>query len=85
MKRGCTKCAGYLPDRTHQAWNKNVRVKLYIHEAKLCICSAWFLVHLSSRGTKERCVSVGVIVHCSLVVYSIFCKMLVDNRYSKDA
>jgi len=31
--------------------NNDARVKLYFHEAKLCICSAW---------TKEHCVEVGV-------------------------
>lgn len=36
--------------------------------AKSCICSAWFPVHLFSRNTKESGMSVGVIVHCSLVV-----------------
>jgi hypothetical protein len=55
------RCVGYLPDRTRQSWNKNARMKLYIHEAKLCIRSAWFLMHLSFCGTKERYVGVGVI------------------------
>ena len=54
------RCMGYLPGRTHQAMNKDARVKLYLHEAKPCICSAWFLVHLPSHWTKERCVEVGV-------------------------
>ena len=64
----CTRCVGYLPERTHLAWNKDARVKLHIHEPKLCICSAWFLVHLPSYGTKEHCVDDGVIVCCSMVV-----------------
>jgi hypothetical protein len=59
----------YLPDRTRQALNKNARVKLDMHEAKPCICSVWFLAYLSSHGTKERCMRVGVIVRCSLVVF----------------
>jgi len=45
---------GYLTGRTHQAMNKNTRVNLHIHEAKFCICSAWFVVYLSSLWTKER-------------------------------
>ena len=60
MRQRCTRCVGYLPGRTRQAMNKDARVKLYLHEAKLCICSAWFLVHLLSHWTKERCVEVGV-------------------------
>ena len=78
------RCVGYLPERTLQAWNKNSRVKLHKHETKLCICSAWFLVHLSPHGTKEHCVGDGVIVHCSLDVYFLPCKMLVDNKYSRN-
>jgi hypothetical protein len=46
--------------RTCQAMNKNAKVKHHIHEAKLCIRSAWFLVHLSSYRTKERYVGVGI-------------------------
>ena len=65
MRQRCTRCVGYLPERTLQAWNKNSRVKLHVHETKLCICSAWFLVHLFPHGTMERCVGDGVIVHCS--------------------
>ena len=52
---------GILTLRTHLAWNKNTRVKLHIHEAKLCICSAWFLMHQSSHGIKECFVDDGVI------------------------
>jgi hypothetical protein len=77
-------CVGYLPDRSSQALNTNARVKLYMHGAKLCICLAWFLVYLSSYGTKERCMSVGVIVRCSLFVYFISCKRFVDNKYSRN-
>jgi hypothetical protein len=84
MRRGCTKCVVYLPDRSSQALKKNARVGLYMLGAKLCICSSWFLVHLSSHGTKEHCMSVGVIVCCSLVIYFIPCKGLVDNKYSRD-
>ena len=40
--------------------NKDAKVELYFDVAKLCICSAWFLVHLPSHWTKERCVEVGV-------------------------
>jgi hypothetical protein len=76
---------GYLPDRSSQALKNNARVKLYMHGAKLCLCSAWFLVQLSSHGTKERFMSVGAIVYCFLIVYFIPCKRLVDNKYSKDA
>ena len=79
------RCVGYLSERARQAWNKNARVKLHIHETKLCICSAWFLVHLSSHGTKERFVGDGVIVYYSLVVYFLPCKMLVDNKYSRNS
>ena len=50
----------YLPGRTCQAMNKNAKVKHHIHETKLYIRSAWFLVHLSSCRTKERCVGVGI-------------------------
>ena len=78
------RCVGYLPERTRQAWNKNSRVKLHKHETKLCICSAWFLMHLSPHGTKERCVGDGVIIHCSLDVYFLPCRMLVDNKYSRN-
>ena len=38
-------------------WTKNAKVK---HEAKLCVCSSWFLLHLSSLGTKEHCDEAGV-------------------------
>ena len=62
----------YLTDRTRHALNKNARVKLYKHEAKLCIFSAWFLMHLSSHGTKEHCMSVGVILQCSLFFLFLF-------------
>ena len=75
---------GILTLRTHLEWNKNARVKLHIHEAKLCICSAWFLMHLSSHGIKERCVDDGVTVRCSWVVYFLPCKGLVDNKYSRN-
>jgi len=75
---------GILTLRTHLAWNKNARVKLHIHESKLCICSAWFLMHLSFHGIKERCVDDGVTVRCSLVVHLPSCKMLVDNKYSRN-
>ena len=75
---------GILTLRTHLEWNKNARVKLRIHEAKLCICSAWFLMHLSSNGIKERCVDDGVTVRCSWVVYFLPCKGLVDNKYSRN-
>ena len=40
--------------------NKDARVELYFDVVKLCICSAWFFVHLPSHWTKERCVEVGV-------------------------
>ena len=75
---------GILTLRTHLAWNKNAKVKLYIYEAKLCICSAWFLMHLSSHGIKERCVDDGVTVRCSWFVYFFSCKGLVDNKYSRN-
>jgi hypothetical protein len=39
-------------------------------------------IYLPMDLTKERCLSVGVIVCCSLVVYFIPCKGLVDNKYS---
>jgi len=85
MRQGCTRCVGYVPERTLQEMDKCGRAKLHIHEAKLCICSVWFLVHLSSHVTKERCVDDGVIVCCSLVVYFLPYKMLVDNKYSRNA
>ena len=74
---------GILTLRTHLAWNKNARVKLHIHEVKLCICSAWFLMHLSSR-IKEHYVDDGVTLRCSLVVYFLSSKRLVDNKYSRN-
>ena len=37
-------------------------------------------MHLSPHGTKEHCVGDGVIVHCSLDVYFLPCRMLVDNK-----
>jgi len=49
---------GYLPGRTRQAMNKDARMKLYLHEVNICICSALFLVHLPPHWTKERCVGV---------------------------
>ena len=64
------RCMGYLPGRTHQAMNKDARVKLYLHEAKPCICSAWFLVHLPYLWTKERCV--GVLELCMLLLVFFF-------------
>ena len=76
------RCMGYLPGRTHQAMNKDARVKLYLHEAKLCICSAWFLVHLPSHWTKERCVEVMYAAPC---VFFHSYKRLVDIKYSSDA
>ena len=76
------RCVGYLPGRTRQAMNKDARVKLYLHEAKLCICLAWFLVHLPSHWTKERCV--GVIYVASCVFFHSY-KRLMDNKYSRDA
>jgi hypothetical protein len=51
---------GYLPRRT-KAMNKDAKVKLHIHEEKLCICSSWFLEHLSSHWTKKYYVEVGVV------------------------
>ena len=84
MRKRCTRCVGYFPEIDRQAWNKNARVKLHIHETNLCICSAWFLVQLSSYGTKERFVGDGVIEYYSLVVYFLPCKMLVDNKYSRN-
>ena len=60
MRQGCTSCVEYLPGRTCRVMNKNAKVKRYIHEAKLCIHSAWFFVHLSSCRTKEHCVGVGI-------------------------
>ena len=61
---------GVLNWKTHQAMNKDERVKLYLHEAKLCICSAWFLVHLPHHWTKERCV--GVMYAAPRVVFFSF-------------
>ena len=55
------RCVGYLPRRIHQGLNKNARDKLHMHESKLCICSAWFPVHLFSQGTKECCGEIGVL------------------------
>ena len=78
------RCMGYLPGRTHQAMNKDARVKLYLHEAKPCICSAWFLVHLPSHWTKEHCVEVGVMYAAPSVVFFRSCKRLVGNKYSRD-
>ena len=84
MRKRCTRCVGYLPERSRQACYKNSRVNLHKHETKFCICSAWFLVHLTPHGTKERCVGDGVIVHCSLDVYFLPCRMLVDNKQSRN-
>jgi hypothetical protein len=84
MGRRCMRCVEYLPDQSPQTLNKNARVSHYMYAVKLCICFAWFLVHLSSHGTKERCMSVVVIIFWSLVVYFIPCKRLVDNKYSRN-
>jgi hypothetical protein len=74
----------------HEVWNTYVANLPILEEnakvanaAKVCICSSCLLVHLSSHGTKEHCVSVGVIVHCSLVVYFIPFRRLVHNKYSR--
>ena len=77
MRKRCTSCVGYLPEIARQAWNKNARVKLHIHETKLCICSAWFLVHLSSCRTKECCVGVGIMYAgpCSFPFFSFLQKV----------
>ena len=85
MGQECMRYVGYLPGRTHQAMNNDARVKLYFNEAKLCICSAWFLVHLPSHWTKEHCVEVGVMYSAPSVFFSRSCKRLVDNKYSRDA
>jgi len=81
MRQGCTRCVGYLPWRICQARNKYARVKL--HEAKLCICSAWFPVHLPYLWTKERCV--GVMYAAPCVCFFRSCKRLVDNKYSRES
>jgi hypothetical protein len=60
MRQRCTRCVGYLSGRTRQAMNKDARV----HEAKLCICSAWFHVHLPPHWTKEQCVGVMYATPC---------------------
>ena len=72
MRQWWTRCVGYLPGRTRQAMNKDARVELYFDVAKLCICSAWFLVHLPSHWTKERCVEVGVMYAAPSVVFFLF-------------
>ena len=77
MRQGCTSCVEYLPGRTCQAMNKNAKVKRYIHEAKFCIHSAWFFVHLSSCRTKERCVGFGIMYAgpCSFPFFSFLQKV----------
>ena len=35
-ERGCTRYVEYLPNGTYQSLNKDARVRLYIHKAKLC-------------------------------------------------
>ena len=76
---------GVLNWKTHQAMNKDARVELYFDDVKLCICSAWFLVHLPSHWTKEHCVEVGVMYAAPSVFFSRSCKRLVDNKYSSEA
>ena len=78
MRQRCMRCVGYLSRRTRQAMNKDARV----HEAKFCICSAWFHVHLPPHWTKERCVGVMYATPC---VFFRSCKRLVDNKYARDA
>ena len=46
--------------------NNDARVKLYFHEEKLCICSAW---------TKEHCVEVGVMYAAPSVFFSFLQKV----------
>ena len=77
MRQGCTSCVEYLPGRTCQATNKNAKVQCHIHEAKLCIHSAWFFVHLSSCRTKEHCVGVGIMYAgpCSFPFFSFLQKV----------
>ena len=60
MRQRCTRCVGYLSGRTRQAMNKKARV----HEAKLCICSAQFHVHLPPHWTKELYVGVMYTTPC---------------------
>ena len=84
MRQLWTRCVGYLPGRTRQAMNKDAKVELYFDVAKLCICSAWFLVHLPSHWTKEHCVEVGVMYAAPSVVFFHSCKRLVDNKYLRD-
>src|SRR6185312_14330796 len=67
MKQECTRCVGYLLGGTCQAMNKNARVK---HKAKLCTCSSWFLVHLPSLWTKERCVEAGFMYAAPCFLFS---------------
>ena len=55
--------------------NNDARVKLYFHEAKLCICLAWFLVHFPSHWTKEHCVEVGVMYAAPSVFFSFLQKV----------
>ena len=85
MRQGCTSCVEYLPGRTFQAMNKNAKVKRHIHEAKLCICSAWFLVHLSSCRTREHCVGVGIMYVLVPSPCFSFLQKVVDNKYSRYA
>ena len=52
----CTRCVGYIPERTHRALNKNARVKLHMHEAKLCILFSLVpRASVSSRDQRELC------------------------------
>ena len=52
----CTRYVGYLPKRTHRALNKNARVKLHMHEAKLCILFSLVpQVSVSPQDQKALC------------------------------
>ena len=63
--QGCMRFVGYLRDRSYQPLNKNARVDLYIHKAKLCICFDRFLVHLVSQWD-QGALSVGVVVRVGI-------------------
>ena len=76
---------GILTWKSPPSLEQNAKVKLHINEERFCICSAWFLMHLSFHGIKEHCVDDGVTVRCSWVVNFLRCKGLVDNKYSRNA
>jgi hypothetical protein len=77
MRRGCTKCVGYLPDQPFQALNINARV---MHGATLAfvLLGSSYIVFPWDQGALYECWG-----YCKLLL-GIPCKRLVNNKYSRN-